>query len=63
MDDELEPEILSYREFRNREALLAWERRRRAFESQPGRRTDSPRSDGEPSRRRRESRGGVFRQR
>jgi hypothetical protein len=37
MDEQLEPEILSYREFRNRETLLAWERRRRAFESQAGR--------------------------
>ena len=37
MSDELEPEILSYREFKNREALLAWERRRRAFEARVGR--------------------------
>jgi len=37
MDEQLEPEILSYREFINRETLLAWERRRRAFESQAGR--------------------------
>jgi hypothetical protein len=37
-DEELEPEVLSYREFRKREALLAWERRRRAHESAaPGR--------------------------
>ena len=41
MDDELEPEVLSYREFRNRETLRAWEERRRAIESQPGRRRDS----------------------
>jgi hypothetical protein len=34
-DEELEPEVLSYREFRNRETLLAWERRRQAHESQP----------------------------
>jgi hypothetical protein len=33
-NDELEPEILSYREFQNRETLLAWQRRRRAIESQ-----------------------------
>jgi hypothetical protein len=39
MNEELEPEILSYREFKNRETLLAWERRRRAFESQAGRRS------------------------
>jgi len=31
MSDELEPEILSYREFKNRETLLAWQQRRRAF--------------------------------
>jgi hypothetical protein len=37
MKDELEPEILSYREFRNRQALRAWEERRRALEAQPGR--------------------------
>jgi hypothetical protein len=35
MNEQLEPEILSYREFRKRETLLAWERRRRAVESQP----------------------------
>jgi hypothetical protein len=35
MNEELEPEVLSYREFRNRETLLAWERRRQAHESQP----------------------------
>ena len=36
MDDELEPEVLSYREFRNRETLRAWQQRRRAIESLPG---------------------------
>jgi len=35
MNEPLEPEILSYREFIKRETLLAWERRRRAVESQP----------------------------
>jgi len=35
MNEELEPEVLSYREFKNRETLLAWERRRRAHESRP----------------------------
>jgi hypothetical protein len=34
MNEELEPEVLSYREFKNRETLLAWERRRRTHESQ-----------------------------
>lgn len=63
MDDELEPEVLSYREFRNRETLLAWERRRRAFESPPGRSRDLLKRDGYPARRRGESRGGVFWQR
>lgn len=38
MSDELEPEILSYREFKNRETLLAWQQRRRAFEARVGRR-------------------------
>jgi hypothetical protein len=38
MSDELEPEILSYREFKNRETLLAWQERRRAFEARVGRR-------------------------
>jgi len=38
MSDELEPEILSYREFKNRETLLAWQQRRRAFEAGAGRR-------------------------
>jgi len=37
MNDELEPEVLSYREFKNRETLLAWEQRRRACEAQSGR--------------------------
>ena len=37
MSDELEPEILSYRAFRNRETLLAWELRRRALDSPSGR--------------------------
>ncbi len=46
-DDELEAEILSYREFRNRETLLAWERRRRALEAQAARRRDTSRRDGE----------------
>ena len=36
MSDELELEILSYREFKRREALLAWEQRRRAFEARIG---------------------------
>ena len=52
MDDELEPEILSYREFINRETLRAWEQRRRAVESPPGRSRDLPRRDGDPPRRR-----------
>ena len=38
MSDELEPEILSYREFKNRQTLLAWQQRRRAFEARVGRR-------------------------
>jgi hypothetical protein len=37
MNEQSEPEILSYREFRKRETLIAWERRRRAAESQPAR--------------------------
>jgi len=37
MSDELEPEILSYREFKKREALLAWKQRRRAFDARIGR--------------------------
>lgn len=36
MSDELESEILSYREFKKREALLAWEQRRRAFHARAG---------------------------
>jgi hypothetical protein len=35
MDDDLEPEILTYREFINRQTLLAWQRRWRAHEHQP----------------------------
>jgi hypothetical protein len=50
MDNELEPEILSYREFRNRQTLLAWEQRRRAIESPPGSGKRSPNSDGDPAR-------------
>ena len=38
MSNEFEPEILSYREFQNRETLLAWQQRRRAFEARLGRR-------------------------
>jgi hypothetical protein len=45
MDEELEPEILSYREFRNRETLRAWERRRRALESPAGRGDETRDSD------------------
>jgi len=60
MDDELEPEILSYREFRNRETLRAWQQRRRALESLPGRSRDLLRRDGDPPSGRGESRGGVF---
>jgi hypothetical protein len=41
MNDELEPEILSYREFRNRETLLAWHRRRRALETPWGTRGET----------------------
>ena len=51
MNDELEPEILSYSEFRNRQTLLAWEQRRRAFESEPSR-DESARSDLDPAGRR-----------
>jgi len=36
MNEEMEPEVLSYREFKKRETLLAWQRRRRAYESQAG---------------------------
>lgn len=36
MNEEMEAEVLSYREFKNRETLLAWQRRRRAHESQAG---------------------------
>jgi hypothetical protein len=41
MNEELEPEILSYREFRNRETLLAWHRRRRALETPSGTRGET----------------------
>ena len=58
MDDELEPEILSYREFRNRETLRAWQQRRRAVESPPGSR-NLLRRDEDPPRRRGESQGGL----
>ena len=40
MNEELESEILSYRAFKNRETLLAWQRRRQAYESQAGRRSE-----------------------
>ena len=50
MNDELEPEVLSYREFKNRETLRAWEQRRRAIESQPGRWREALSSDGDPAR-------------
>ena len=43
-DEELEPEVLSYREFRNRETLLAWKRRRQAHESQALARSDRGRN-------------------
>ena len=36
MNEEMEQEVLSYREFKKRETLLAWQRRRRAYESQAG---------------------------
>jgi hypothetical protein len=53
MNDELEPEVLSYREFRNRETLLAWQRRWQRHESQPLPRPERhrralPRLPGEP---------------
>jgi len=53
MSDEPEAEILSYREFRNREALLAWEQRRRAFEARGGRREFTGPSTGLRPRERR----------
>jgi hypothetical protein len=53
-DEELEPEVLSYREFRKRETLLAWERRRQAYES-----LSSRRSDQHGSRFMKEPRGAV----
>lgn len=62
MNDELEPEILSYREFRNRQTLLAWEQRRRAFESELGR-GESARSDLDPAGRRLASDSAVSPQR
>jgi hypothetical protein len=34
MDDDLEVEILSYREFRNRQTLKAWRQRQRIYERQ-----------------------------
>jgi hypothetical protein len=34
MDDDLDLEILSYREFRNRQTLKAWRQRRRIYECQ-----------------------------
>ena len=51
MDDELEPEILSYRE-----TLRAWEQRRRAVESPPGRSRDLLTRDEDRARRHGESR-------
>jgi hypothetical protein len=33
-DNELEPEVLTYQEFINRQTLLAWQRRLRAYERQ-----------------------------
>jgi len=59
MNDELEPEILSYREFRNRQTLLAWEQRRRTFESELGRRAESVNSEVEPAKRRPDFRGPL----
>ncbi len=51
VNEEIEPEVLSYREFKKREALLAWERRRRALESQPfGRKDRSGREFMNPPR-------------
>ncbi len=55
MNEELEPEVLSYREFKKRETLLAWERRRRASESTryrdaPLEKRLPPRRGGEPPR-------------
>jgi hypothetical protein len=58
MNEELEPEVLSYREFRNRETLRAWELRRRAIESQPERWRDPLSRDRDSAKRRTESRGG-----
>jgi hypothetical protein len=36
MNEEMEPEVLSYQEFKKRETLLAWQRRRRSYESRAG---------------------------
>jgi hypothetical protein len=47
-DDDLEPEILTYREFRNRQTLLAWRRRWRAHELQQN--EGSPRAGGRQRR-------------
>lgn len=35
-DDELEPEVLTYEEFKNRQTLLAWRQRWRAHELKHG---------------------------
>lgn len=52
MNDELEAEVLSYREFKNRETLRAWEQRRRAVESQAGKWKEALSwDDGDPVRR------------
>ncbi len=66
MIDELEPEILSYREFRNRETLLAWQQRRNAFESGVRRRREDPElanppQNGRPGERRRAQLGPARR--
>jgi hypothetical protein len=44
-DEELEPEILTYQEFRNRQTLLAWQRRWLAYERQ-----QNPREGGSERR-------------
>ncbi len=66
MTDELEPEILSYREFRDRETLLAWQQRRRAFETGVSRRSADPEfvnaaQNARPGERRRRARPGAAR--
>ena len=66
MIDELEPEILSYRAFRNRETLLAWQQRRSAFESGLRRRREDPEpvkppQNGRPGERRRAEPGPARR--